>query len=349
MKVALVTDLHFGVRNDNVIFADYQKRFFEQDFWPVVYDKCDAMICLGDTFDRRRFINYRSLNAAHEMFFDEINRWGKPTHLIVGNHDTYYKRNNSLSAPNLLIKDLRENLFIYDALPYEVEIGGVRTLMIPWIAPDHAIEAGERIQNSSAQVVFGHLEVNGFPMHPGMVCTHGTDAKSYSRFDQVYSGHFHTKSKIGNVMYIGNAYQLTWADYGQERGFHIWDTETLDLEFFENKQEMFVKLDYDDTDAMTPIPMNLKDKMVKVFVKKKENPAQYDVWLTSLQDQDPLDLSIIEDFAELEVGEIEVESRDTMTILSEYVDKLELGKGGQELNLLLADLYGEAGQIKDVE
>ena len=347
MKVALVTDLHFGVRNDNVIFADYQKKFFEQDFWPVVYDECDAMICLGDTFDRRRFINYRSLNCAHEMFFDEINRWGKDTHLIVGNHDTYYKRNNSLSAPNLLIRDI-ENITIYDEIPFETEIGGVRVLMIPWIAPDHSVEAGERIQNSSAQVVFGHLEVNGFPMHPGMVCNHGYDPKTYKKFEQVYSGHFHTKSKIGNVMYIGNAYQLNWGDYGQERGFHIWDTETLDLEFYENKQEMFVKLDYDDT-GVTPIPMNLKDKMVKVFVKKKENPASYDVWLSSIQDQDPLDLSIIEDFAELEVGEVEVESRDTMTILSEYVDKLELGKGGQELNLLLADLYGEAGQIKDVE
>ena len=112
---------------------------------------------------------------------------------------------------------------------------------------------------------------------------------------------------------------------------------------------MFVKLDYDDTEAITPIPMNLKDKMVKVFVKKKENPSAYDVWVTSLQDQDPLDLSIIEDFAELEVGEVEVESRDTMSILTDYVDQLELGKGGTELNLLLADLYGEAGQIKDVE
>ena len=150
-------------------------------------------------------------------------------------------------------------------------------------------------------------------------------------------------------MYIGNAYQLTWADYGQERGFHIWDTETLDLQFFENKQEMFVKLDYDDPQAITPIPMNLKEKMVKVFVKKKENPSAYDVWVTSLQDQDPMDLSIIEDFAELEVGEVEVESRDTMSILTDYVDKLELGKGGQELNLLLSELYQEAGQIKDVE
>ena len=182
MKIALVTDLHFGVRNDNVIFADYQKRFFEQDFWPVVTEKCDEIICLGDTFDRRRFINYRSLNAAHEMFFNEIEKWGKRTHLIVGNHDTYYKRNNSLSSPNLLIRDI-ENIRIYDGLPYEVDIGEVKTLMIPWIAPDHAVEAGDKIAESRATSVFGHLEVNGFPMHPGMVCTHGTDAKSYKRFD----------------------------------------------------------------------------------------------------------------------------------------------------------------------
>ena len=150
-------------------------------------------------------------------------------------------------------------------------------------------------------------------------------------------------------MYLGNAYQLTWADYGQERGFHIWDTETLDLQFFQNKQEMFIKLEYDDADSMNPIPMNLKDKMVKVFVKIKENPAAYDLWIQSLQDQDPSDLSIVEDFTELEVGEVEVESRDTLSILSDYVEKLEIGKGGDELNALLSDLYSEAGQIKDVE
>ena len=95
MRVALVTDLHFGVRNDNVVFADYQKRFFEKDFWPVVHEQCEEIICLGDVFDRRRFINYRSFNAAQEMFFDPIRDWGKKVHLIVGNHDTYYKKNNS--------------------------------------------------------------------------------------------------------------------------------------------------------------------------------------------------------------------------------------------------------------
>ena len=36
MKIALVTDTHFGVRNDNLVFAEYQKKFFEKDFWPVV-------------------------------------------------------------------------------------------------------------------------------------------------------------------------------------------------------------------------------------------------------------------------------------------------------------------------
>jgi len=348
MKVALVTDLHFGVRNDHTLFAEYQQRFFENTFWPKVKAECDAMICLGDTFDRRRYINYKSLTYAKQMFFDHIAEWGKPCHMIIGNHDTYYRKKNEINSPSLLYSQILDNTHFYQSVPEEVQIGDVDVLMVPWIASEHAAEAGDIISKSNAQVVFGHLEVNGFPMHPGMVCQTGADPAMYKKYEQVYSGHFHHQTKIGNIHYIGNAYQLTWSDYGDDRGFHIWDTATLDTTFYKNPERIFEAVNYDDSDAMVPVPSNLKNKMVKVFVKKKENPTFYDNWLTSIQDQDPADLSIIENMTEMLDGEVMIETRDTLKLLKEYVDLLELGKGGDELVHLLSDLYQEAGQTKDI-
>jgi DNA repair exonuclease SbcCD nuclease subunit len=53
---------------------------------------------------------------------------------------------------------------------------------------------------------------------------------SFLKFELVMSGHFHTKSQKGNITYLGNTYQMYWNDYADQRGFHIFDTDTLKLE-----------------------------------------------------------------------------------------------------------------------
>ena len=73
MKLALITDLHFGVRNDHSAFADFQEKFYNNIFFPYIKDNdIDTIVDLGDTFDRRKYINFVSLDRAKRMFFDPI-------------------------------------------------------------------------------------------------------------------------------------------------------------------------------------------------------------------------------------------------------------------------------------
>ena len=61
MKIALITDLHFGARNDNQGFANYFQRFYSQIFFPYLKEhNIDTVVDLGDTFDRRKFISFTS-------------------------------------------------------------------------------------------------------------------------------------------------------------------------------------------------------------------------------------------------------------------------------------------------
>ena len=77
MKILLITDQHFGVRNDNVHFINHYRKFYGEIVIPFIKaSKIDTVINLGDTFDKRRSINYLSLNEAKQMWFDPLAEFG---------------------------------------------------------------------------------------------------------------------------------------------------------------------------------------------------------------------------------------------------------------------------------
>ena len=104
MKVAIITDQHFGARNDSPIFLDYYQKFYEETFFPrIKEEKINAVLILGDTFDRRKYVNFYSLQRAKKMFFDPLAERGIEVHMLVGNHDTYYKNTNDVHSPGLVL------------------------------------------------------------------------------------------------------------------------------------------------------------------------------------------------------------------------------------------------------
>ena len=80
-------------------------------------------------------------------------------------------------------------------------------------------------------MAFGHLNINWYPMCKGRLSDHGYDRKDFSKFDMVFSGHFHTKSNDDKIHYLGAPYQMNWNDYDDQKGFHILDLKTREVEF----------------------------------------------------------------------------------------------------------------------
>ena len=140
----------------------------------------------------------------------------------------------------------------------------------------------------------GHLELNGFEAHPGHVMQNGMEASIFKRFAKVFSGHYHQKSRKGNVNYLGNPYQIYWNDYAQKRGFHVFDTDTLKTTFIRNPFDVFHKLYYNNGITL-PDPKELKGGFVKLIVEEKGDYAKFDYVVRQLQDMSLGDLKIIED------------------------------------------------------
>jgi DNA repair exonuclease SbcCD nuclease subunit len=246
MKVALITDTHFGARGDSQVFDQFFEKFYSKIFFPVL-DKLDVqqVVHLGDTFDRRKFISYVTLSSCQRYFFDELEKRDIVVRMIVGNHDTAYKNTLEVNSPSLLVSRY-ENIQVIKE-PQVENLGPLEVLMIPWVCTDNQDKTFDMLKNVSAQLVMGHLDITGFEMYRGQPNLGGYDASLFNRFEAAYSGHFHHRSTKGNITYLGNPYEITWWDYNDPRGFHILDTDTREVKFIENPYRMFHKIEYDDT------------------------------------------------------------------------------------------------------
>ena len=353
MKVALITDLHFGARQDNLAFDNYFRKFYTEVFFPEL-EKRDIKVIfdLGDTFDRRKYINFNTLNSCKEYFFDEIAKRGMDLHMIPGNHDTYFKNTNAVNSPELLVSKEYENLYLYQE-PEEVNIDGTNILMMPWICGENYERSINKIENTNAGICFGHFEFEGYDMLPGMVNTHGMDPSIFSNFELVVSGHFHHRHTRGNITYMGNPYEITWSDYGDTRGFAIFDTTSRELQYINNPLRLFHKIYYDDSIPEKCVANSydvskLSGCAVKLIVTKKTDFAKFDNFVDSIYNVNPIEFKILEDFTEFEEEAIgdDIDLEDTMTLLKEYVENVTTDLDKDRIKSLLQALYVEAQDVE---
>ena len=341
-KVALITDTHFGARKGSELFHNYFAEFYNGTFFQYLdHHNIKSVVHLGDCFDVRKSIDYFSLDWAKTNFFNPLRERGIHLHLIVGNHDIFYKQSLSLNAPRLNLAEY-DNISIYDS-PREVSIHDRLCFMVPWVCEDNAEEFTNQLGSTSAGLCMGHLELAGFYANKDYKCEHGTDPDHFHKFDRVYSGHFHKRSSKGNITYLGNPYQMFWNDEGETRGFHVLDMDTDELEFIPNPISMFHKIYCSPGKLINPT--NYSKTFIKLIVEDGFTPIQTSNLVDSLYNEGCHDVKVIENI-NLEVQEdIDVDAEDTLTTLTNFVNAMDDGLNKNNIMDIFKSLYIEAQEV----
>lgn len=317
MNIAIIGDTHFGERGDNLCILDSSISFFEDQLIPELKKaNIDTVIHCGDLMHKRKTVDYKTLSRVINIF-EKFRESNIKIHLVIGNHDTYYRNTNNLNSVDLLFKEFSDILKVYKD-PTNIIIGDTSFLLLPWINEENRDASLGLLKTSEANYVVGHLEINGFQMVKGLECTHGFKRSVFKRFKRVFSGHFHLRSYVDNIFYVGTPYELNWNDFGNIKGYHILDTETDELVFVENKQKMFHKIEWSEDLDVDDIS-DIAGSFVKI-INNNGNSEKFEEFVSKVSTV-AFESVVVEKTIQEEklIEEVEVDE-DTITFISNYID-----------------------------
>lgn len=345
MKIAIINDTHFGARNDSPLFLEYFMSFFEKQFFPYCkQNNITKVLHLGDLMDRRKFVNFQTLAEVRKRFIEWFENNNVELHCILGNHDTFYKNTNHVNSIRELFHNKYKYLHLYEE-PTIMEFGGLKIALVPWINKENEQIFHKFIKSCPASIICGHFELNGYEVIQGINFEGGMDDSILSCYDMVLSGHFHGKNSKKNVHYLGTQYQITFSDARLTKGFHVFDTDTRELEFIENPERMYHIIVYDDSKSSNdPLGDDFsyyKNSYVKVLVSKKTNAVKFDQWVDRMVHGGVINLNIVEEAIETSSDTVDV-AQDTMSIINEEIDKLEITEDKGKIKSLIHELYIES-------
>jgi predicted phosphodiesterase len=344
-RIAVLTDTHWSARKASRHLHDYFELFYKNVFFPTLEEEgITTVIHMGDAFDNRKSIDFWGLDWTRRVVLDPLSKY--EVHMIVGNHDIFLRNSTEINAPELLLKDY-PNIKTYSS-PTNTKVGGIDMTFIPWICSENYDETLKVIKKSKAKVAFGHLELKGFRVNKHLVMEeHGLEANLFSNFTKVFSGHYHTRSDNGTVFYLGNPYEMYWTDVNDTRGFHIFDTETLEHTPINNPYKLFYNIYYEDTPHQMFDVSEYQNKIVKVIVRKKSKPKDFEKFIDKLYTAGIQDLKIVENFDIQENENFVIdEEENTMSILNRYIDEAEFEFDKNVIKGIFQDLYRQACEVE---
>ena len=73
LKLAFITDIHWGARSNSPFFMNNLIQFVDNTFIPYLKEHdINKVIMLGDIFERRKDVNFNVLYHAKKHFFDVL-------------------------------------------------------------------------------------------------------------------------------------------------------------------------------------------------------------------------------------------------------------------------------------
>ena len=139
---------------------------------------------------------------------------------------------------------------------------------------------------------------------------------------------------------------MYWNDWDTTRGFHLFDTDTLEHTPVNNPYDIFYKIFYDDTPYQTFDARGYENKIVKVIVRKKSDIKQFEKFIDKLYNSNVAEVKIVENFDfggwYFKDDDEAFESEDTMSILNRYIEEAEITLDKSKVSKILQDVYQEA-------
>ena len=345
MKIAIVGDAHFGARNRNVLIENWQRKFYEEFFWPEM-DKMgiDTIFQTGDYFDSRKWINIQTMAFHKEVFVKPAQQRKITTHVIVGNHDIPLRHSLENSSVKQLLDD-EEYFHVYDQTITK-EFDDCKVTFFPWICKENEEESFELL-HEGGDVAFGHFEIDGFMMHPGSYAQSKTKSVEFDKWNKVISGHFHSQSEKGNIHYVGTPYQMSWSDHSSRHGFWVFDTFDKSMTFHENPFRYFHKIYWENGTKFDV--STIKDSYVKIEVREKTDFEAFEKFIDQVNFNQPFEMKVIESFEEWtsdKVGEI-IELASTTDLIEEYISDVVTLQNKDEIVKTMLNIHKEAIELND--
>jgi hypothetical protein len=119
--------------------------------------------------------------------------------------------------------------------PVIANFATTKALFMPWRTNDEEEKSClKEFEAHTCNYLFCHTNIRNLRFDGHRTVDEGLNLSDIQAFQRVYSGHIHWGQHRGNVTMVGNPYQMTRSDAGNEKGWYITDLETGEETFFEN-------------------------------------------------------------------------------------------------------------------
>ncbi len=258
MKIGIIPDMHIGISEHKELFNKYHMKCIDYIYSEFKKLNIEHIIYLGDIFDKRYSISVKTLKQAKDIFNNDFKQY-----FLLGNHDVTYKNSNELNSVEILLGE--KNKVVVNT-PEEIHLGNKKFLLVPWINKTNIEKVTEIINDSTAEYLLGHLDLNGFEMIRGIVSSNGQFKLSLlKKFIHVISGHFHCFSQRKNITYLGSVSEMTWNDHNVKKYAGYLETDTDEFNTIEIPYSIYKVIRIKSNKDIQDINL-FKDKIVKVYL-----------------------------------------------------------------------------------
>jgi len=314
-RILFIGDPHIRINR-----LDLGLRFLTWLNKTIEEQKPDLVVNLGDTFDTHAVLRSEVLNEFMKHVYHVLNL-NIPYVYLLGNHDMY-KPNDTKYHAMLPFKDKIENFYVVDEICNLFDM-----TFVPYQYN------GANFPRQTLPICVAHQTFIGADYGP-IRATEGVDATSIEGCEIIISGHIHTRSVLGSVVYVGSPFSQSASDVDQVKGITIFESSTYAQTFIQTPLPTWRRISA-VVSQQTTIEMihgmvlelirGSKDHWVLELEGPQAEIVGYLGAKNYLEAITDVDVKVKTKFTDKEKRKISIEARSMEHIISDYIVKVYSG------------------------